>query len=405
MINNFKELGISEELIQALEKQGVKEPTEVQTKTIPSILEKKDVIARAETGSGKTLTYLLPIFMNIDTEIRSAQCIVLTPTHELAVQVHKQAELLAKNAGMDIRSALIIGNAGMGRQIEKLKEKPQIIIGSAGRILDLIGRKKLPAHTVKTIVVDEADRMLDRYNADNVKAVVKTTLKDSRQMVFLSASMDGPAVKIAKEMCMHEPVSCMAEEKIPKSITHYCITCELRDKIKIIRKVVHGEKAKKTIVFINNSENIEVTVEKLCYHSLKAVGLYGGIRRDERRKAINDMLTGKAEILVASDLVSRGLDIPGVTHIINLDIPENPTSYLHRAGRSGRGGKSGKVISIATIGERRYVKKVASELGIKVNFVQMKEGKMVPETEVKKKPLPVKNAKNAVKVKKNYKNK
>ncbi|MDD5945974.1 MAG: DEAD/DEAH box helicase [Clostridia bacterium] len=387
MSKNFKELGLSEELTAALKKQGIEKPTEVQENTIPDILEKNSVIARAETGSGKTLTYLLPLFMNIDPTARTAQCIILTPTHELAVQVHRQAELLAENSGIEIRSALIIGNAGMARQIEKLKEKPQIIIGSAGRIYDLIGKRKIPAHTVKTIVVDEADRMLDNMNIDMVKAIVKTTLKDSRQMIFLSASMNDEAVSVAKEMCSKEPVFCMAEEKIPASLSHYCITCELRDKINTIRKIVHGEKAKKTIVFINNPENIEVTVEKLCYHSLKAVGLYGGIRRDERRKAINDMISGKAEILVASDLVSRGLDIPGVTHIINLDIPENATSYLHRAGRSGRGGKSGKIISLATLGEKRYVNKCARELGIKVEYVRMREGKMVPETSYVKKPV------------------
>lgn len=378
MNKNFKELGISDLLISALEKQSVTEPTEVQINTIPSILNKKNVISRAETGSGKTLTYLLPIFMGIDTSLRSAQCIILTPTHELAVQVHRQAELLAENSGMEVRSALIIGNAGIQRQLEKLKEKPHIIIGSSGRIYDFIQRKKIPAHTVKTIVVDEADRMLDIMNADMVKAIVKTTLKDSRQLIFLSASMNDCAVKTAEEMCVNPPVFCMAEEKIPSSLSHYCTVCELRDKINIIRKIVHGEKAEKTIVFINNPENIEVTVEKLCYHSLRAVGLYGGIRRDERRKAINDMLNGKAEILVASDLVSRGLDIPGVTHIINLDIPENPASYLHRAGRAGRAGKSGKVISISTLGEKRYVNRCAKELGIKVQYIQMREGKMVP---------------------------
>lgn len=385
MKKTFNDIGITSELISALDKQGINEPTEVQENTIPDILDGNNVIARAETGSGKTLTYLLPIFMKIDPALRSAQCIILTPTHELAVQVHRQAELLAANSGMEVRSALIIGNAGISRQLDKLKEKPHIIIGSAGRIYDFIGKKKIPAHTVKMIVVDEADRMLDRMNVDMVKAIVKTTLKDSRQMIFLSASMADEAVKAASEMCTVPPVFCMAEEKLPSSIAHYCITADLRDKINIIRKIVHGEKASKTIVFINNPENIEVTVEKLCYHSLKAVGLYGGIRRDERRKAINDMISGKAEILVASDLVSRGLDIPGVTHIINLDIPENSTSYLHRAGRTGRGGKSGKVISISTIGEKRYVNKCAKELGIKISYVQMREGKMVPEQSVPKK--------------------
>ena len=206
MKKTFKELGITDELISALSKQGIKEPTEVQENTIPDILAKNNVIARAETGSGKTLTYLLPIFMKIDTSLRSAQCIILTPTHELAVQVHRQAELLAANSGMEVRSALIIGNAGMQRQLDKLKEKPHIIIGSAGRIYDFIGKKKIPAHTVKTIVVDEADRMLDKMNLDMVKAIVKTTLKDSRQMIFLSASMDPDAVKYATEMCTVPPV-------------------------------------------------------------------------------------------------------------------------------------------------------------------------------------------------------
>lgn len=384
MENQFSSLGLSEELISALKMQGINSPTEVQEIAIPVILSKKDAVVRAETGSGKTLTYLLPVFMNIDISVRSAQCIVLTPTHELAVQVHKQAELLAKNSGMDIRSALIIGNAGMARQIEKLKEKPQIIIGSAGRILDLIGKRKLPAHTVKTIIVDEADRMVDRLNIDLVKAVVKTTLKNSRQTVFLSASMNKDAIAVAKEISTNDPVFCLAEEKLPKTIEHFSIECELRDKINLIRKIVHGEKANKTIVFINNPENIEVTVEKLCYHSLKAVGLYGGIRRDERRKAINDMISGKAEILVASDLVSRGLDIPDVTHIINMDIPENPVSYLHRAGRTGRNGKSGKVISLATKGEMRYLNKCSNLLETQINRVYMKEGKMIPDDRARK---------------------
>ena len=384
MKNDFSSLGIPDELRSALKIQGIINPTEVQEIAIPVILSKKDTIVRAETGSGKTLAYLLPIFMNIDFSVRSAQCIILTPTHELAVQVHRQSELLAENSGMDIRSALIIGNAGIARQIEKLKEKPQIIIGSAGRILDLIEKRKLPSHTVKTIVIDEADRMVDKLNIDSVKAVVKTTLKNSRQTVFLSASMSNEAVSAAKEISVSDPVLCMTKEKLPHTIEHFYIECELRDKINIIRKIVHGEKAKKTIVFINNPENIAVTVEKLLYHSLSAVGLYGRISRSERRKAINDMINGKAEIMVASDLVSRGLDIPNVTHIINMDIPENPVSYLHRSGRTGRNGKPGKVISLATKGELRYLRKCAKLLGAQIESVYMKEGKMIPGTKEKK---------------------
>ena len=384
MENSFEKSGINIELIKGLEKQGITTPTEIQSIIVNPFMEGKDIVGMSYTGSGKTLAYLLPLFMKVDTSLRSTQAIVLTPTHELAVQVYKQAELLAKNSEVDVKTALIIGGANIQRQIDKLKEKPQIVIGSAGRIHDLIKKRKIQAHTVKTIVIDEADRMIDGLNISGVEAVVKTTLKD-RQIVMLSASITDKASKKAISL-MKEPVFLNAskEEKLPENIEHIYITAEQREKIIVIRKLVHGENIKKGIVFINNNENIEVIVEKLNYHGIKTVGIYGKANKYERRDAIEDMREGRANILVSSDLSARGLDIAGVTHVINIDIPEEPVYYLHRAGRTGRAGEKGKCISIVTKFEEKWIRKYERTLNIKFSHKEMSYGKLVDVKEVKK---------------------
>ncbi|HIT72936.1 MAG TPA: DEAD/DEAH box helicase [Candidatus Fimicola cottocaccae] len=377
MENNFEKAGVMPELVKGLEKQGITIPTEIQSIIIKPFMDKKDIVAMSYTGSGKTLAYLLPLFMNVDTTLRSTQAIILTPTHELAVQVYRQAELLAENSGVNVKSALIIGGANIQRQIDKLKEKPQIVIGSSGRIFDLIKKRKIQAHTVKTIVIDEADRMIDDLNISGVEAVVKTTLRD-RQIVMLSASVTDEASKRAMAL-MKEPVflNVSSNEKLPENIEHIYITAEQREKIIVIRKLVHGENIKKGIVFINNNENIEVIVDKLNYHGIKAVGIYGKAHKYDRRNAIEDMREGRVNILVSSDLSARGLDIPGVTHVINIDIPEEPVYYLHRAGRTGRAGEKGKCISVVTDFEKKWIRKYEKTLGIKFKHMEMSYGKLV----------------------------
>ncbi len=377
MENSFEKAGVIPELVKGLEKQGITIPTEIQSIIIKPFMEKKDIVAMSYTGSGKTLAYLLPLFMNVDTTLRSTQAIILTPTHELAVQVYRQAELLAENSGVNVKSALIIGGANIQRQIDKLKEKPQIVIGSSGRIFDLIKKRKIQAHTVKTIVIDEADRMIDDLNISGVEAVVKTTLRD-RQIVMLSASVTDEASKRAMAL-MKEPVflNVSSNEKLPENIEHIYITAEQREKIIVIRKLVHGENIKKGIVFINNNENIEVIVDKLNYHGIKTVGIYGKAHKYDRRNAIEDMRESRVNILVSSDLSARGLDISGVTHVINIDIPEEPVYYLHRAGRTGRAGEKGKCISIVTDFEKKWIRKYEKTLGIKFKHMEMSYGKLV----------------------------
>jgi len=372
---NFEELKINESLCEALKKQEITEPTEIQQELIPLMLDGRDVIAKSQTGSGKTLSYLLPAFMKADTSLRGTQVLILTPTHELAVQVFQQAELLSKNSGMDVRSALIIGGANIVRQMEKLKDKPQIVIGSAGRILDLIKKKKIQAHLVKTIIIDEADRMLDKANLQGVQDVIKTTLKTNRQVIVLSASFDKETINAAKSI-MQEPVMAKGREEIPEGIKHYFITCEKRDKIVVVRKIMAGLKPKRVILFINNPYEIDEMVEKLNFHSLNAGGIYGSARKRERVKAINDFREGRINILVSSDITARGMDFDDVDIVINIDIPEEPVFYQHRAGRTGRGKKNGTVISLISAMEKKWINKYSRSFGIKLEEREMYCGKL-----------------------------
>lgn len=382
--NGFVPLGLSPALLSALEKQDITQPTEIQHKLVPELLAGKDVIGRSETGSGKTLAYLLPIFERLDLSVRGTQAIILTPTHELAAQVFRQAELLQENSGIDAGCALLIGAAGIARQVERLKSKPRIVIGSTGRILDLIRRRKIQAHLVKIIVLDEGDRLLEDGNIADVREVIRATLKE-RQIAILSASISAETKVRASGLMKPDFAVVEAESAVvPKGLSHYYILSSPREKFVNLRKILAGEKPEKAIVFLNNPENIEVTVDKLCYHGIKAAGIYGTAGKLERKTALADFREGRVSVLVASDIGSRGLDIEGVTHIINLDVPEEPTHYLHRAGRCGRKGLPGTAITIVTPYERRWVHKYEKAWGLQFVQKEMSYGQLVNSSKTKK---------------------
>lgn len=384
MENGFERLGLSPALRAALEKQEITQPMEIQQKMIPEVLAGRDVIGRSETGSGKTLAYLLPIFERLDLSIRGTQAIILAPTHELAVQVFRQAELLQENSGIEAGCALLIGAAGAARQMERLKAKPRIIIGSTGRVLEMMRRRKIQAHLVKTIVLDEGDRLLEDGNIEDVRAVIRATLKE-RQVILLSASIGAETKKRAAGL-LKEGFALVETESaaVPRGVAHYYILSAPREKFINLRKILAGEKPEKAIVFLNNPENIEVTVDKLCYHGIKAAGIYGGAGKLERKNALADFREGRVSVLVASDIGSRGLDIPGVTHIINLDVPEEPTHYLHRAGRCGRKGLPGTAITIVTPYERRWVHKYEKAWGLRFEQKEMAYGRLADSSKTKK---------------------
>ncbi|KOR24622.1 helicase [Clostridium sp. L74] len=376
-MNSFDTLNLNPMLVEGLKKLNINEPTEIQKRAIPLAMENRDIIGQSETGTGKTLAYLLPIFEKVNVEKKEMQTIILAPTHELSMQINNEIKNIASNSNMDVRSMAIIGEANIKRQIEKLKEKPHIIVGSPGRILELIKKKKITAHTVKTIVIDEGDKLLDKNNIKVVKDIIKTTLKE-RQLMLFSATITESSLNIAKDLMKEAEVIKVKEQNtVNENIKHLYITGEHRERIEVLRKLIASTNPKRAIVFINRNEEIELITLKLQYHKIKAYGIYGAAEKEQRKKALEDFRLGKVQILVSSDLSARGLDIKDVTHIFNLDLPENPKEYLHRVGRTGRASEEGTAISIITEKEKALIRKYEKEFNINIEEKKIYKGTLI----------------------------
>lgn len=368
---------LSSTIISALEIENIIEPTQIQAMVIPKILENKDLIVQSETGSGKTLAYLLPLFEKLQPLKKEMQVIVLVPTHELAIQVQRQIESLALNSDYKINSTTIMGNVNIKRQVEKLREKPQIIVGSTGRILELIKMKKINAQTIKTIVVDEADKMMEKDNIEGVKAVIKCTLRD-RQILLFSASISKETIERAS-ILMKEPevVKATSNTSIPTQIEHIFFLTEKRDKLEILRKVAVSLNPKKALVFINQIDEIELATQKLKFHGLNAEFIHGKNDKIDRKKVMDNFKGDKLQLLVASDIAARGIHVEDITCIFNLSMPEDPLDYLHRVGRTGRNGKVGLAVSIVTQRELPLLKKYEKAFNIKIVIKDMFKGKII----------------------------
>jgi len=359
-----------EKLAKVLQNQDITAPTAIQARAIPIITAKRDLIAQSATGTGKTLAYLLPIFAGL-TDTRAAQAIVVAPTYELAAQITKVAQSLA-DGPTDV--ALLIGSANKARQLEAIKVKPKVIVGSIGRIIEFVADKKMSVHHVRTLVFDEADRLFDEENMPNITKLVKSTLKE-RQMLLFSASIPDKVTELATPL-MKEPEILHLHETLPPNIRHHYIVTAPREKFDTLRKLVHAQGSPQAIVFVNIPFTIEKVATRLNFHKLAAVPLYGSADKIKRKQAMDAFRGGRAKLLVASDIGSRGLDIPRLAHIINLDLPDNEKDYLHRAGRCGRMGREGIVISVVTPKELGGFERFAKKLGIEISEKIIVHGKL-----------------------------
>lgn len=378
MNKSFNELNINQSIVMALKKQNITTPTGIQETSIPFALENKDIIAEAHTGTGKTLAFLIPIFEKINLEKREMQAIILAPTHELVVQIESQIKLLATNSHMDIKSLSIMGESNIEKQIKKLKEiKPHIIVGSPGRILDLIKKRKITAHTIKTIVLDEADNLLSKNKPTIIKDIIKSTMKD-RQLMFFSASINKETLNLAKTLVKEvEIIKIENKSEINPRIEHICILGSLRDRFENLRKLLAAEQPKRAIVFVNNNTELRQINEKLQYHKVKSTAIYGNASKEERQRALDSFRRGKCNVLVSSDLSARGLDIPEVSHIISLDFPVNPNEYLHRAGRTARGNNSGVSLCLITNKDIEILQSYEKAFGIEFTVKKLYGGKLM----------------------------
>ncbi len=365
MEKSFENLKINEKIISGLNAMGIKEPTEIQEKIIPLALEKTNLIGQSETGTGKTLAYLLPIIENIDINKKEMQCIILAPTHELAIQINNTINEVKKASGLEITSTPLIGSANIKRQIDNLKAKPHILVGSSGRILELIRKKKVTAHTIKTIVIDEVDKLLDKNNLPTVKDIIKVTPKLTQVMMF-SATLNGKTLDIAKTLAEDIKVVSVKNNKVNENINHNYIKTDSRKKVETLRKLLNALKSPKVLVFNNDSYTTNTAVEYLSFNNVKVAAIGGNGNMEDRKRALENFRKGKINVLIASDIAARGLDIKGITHVVNFDIPEDSKDYLHRAGRVGRAGETGEVISLVDDKEEKIIK--MHEKSFKINI-------------------------------------
>jgi superfamily II DNA/RNA helicase len=373
----FSELGVSAPLLRALEKQHIAVPTAIQELAMPVVAEGRQVYLHSETGSGKTLAYLLPLFEKLDLKREATQVVVLAPTHELAIQIQRQACDLAQHSGMAVKTLLLIGGTSMDRQLEKLKKKPHLVVGSPGRVRDLMTLGKVKANTVRTLVLDEADTLLGGEGAEMVRRIV-SLLPAQRQVVMVSATRGEGVLEVAGELAPGHALIETGPEPVNERIEHVYLVCEQRDKPDVLRKAIHAFDAQRALVFVHKNARAEVVSAKLAHHKIEATDLHGAFDKESRKRAMEDFRSGRARVMIASDVASRGLDIPGVTHVFNLDAPSQSKVYTHRVGRTGRAGASGVAVSVLTELESRLVRRWEAELGIRLQEVRLREGRVVP---------------------------
>ena len=372
---------LDDDIIKALEKQNIKKLTKVQETIYDDILNHKDLLVQSKTGSGKTLAYLLPLYEKYKEIERTNKIIIVVPTQELALQVHRQIELLSKNSGREIHSVAIFGNVNIERQIKSLRDKPMIIVGTALRITELIKKKKIAAHNVKTIVLDEADKLLDKKSAEYTKALIKCTMKD-RQLLLFSASITNAVVKMAKELKADiKNVRISEKEKIPKNIEHLYVVVKRNERIEMLRKIISSCKKKRAMIFINGKPDIEQATMKLKYHHYPVEAIYGGVTKQDRQRAIEGFRHNKIQYLISTDIGARGLHFNNVDMVIQLKLTEDANDYLHRAGRTGRNGAKGRCISVVTENEIPHLMQIAGKLGFKPVEITFKQGRMIMNKE------------------------
>lgn len=369
-MSEFIKLGIDEKVAEVLAKQGITEPMAIQTQAIPKILAGSNIIGQAPTGTGKTLAYLLPAMQKIAADIKQAQVMILAPTYELAMQITNIARDLIAAGKLGIKVQGFIGGANIARQIDKLKEKPQLIVGSAGRIIELNRKGKLKLQQVKLLVLDEFDRLLDDQNLATTAELVRL-LPPVRQVVMFSAT--APRKALSRADFLDQPEQIVVKENPQQTAReNFYLVTPFRAKIDTVRRLTRNLEVKRGLVFINKTYDAEKTLARLRYEGLSVESLLGHSNKQARQKAIADFKSGKVKLLLATDLAARGLDIPDIDYVFNLDLPENAQIYQHRAGRTARAGAKGAVVTLADIKEAYKLSNLEKSLGIEFKALKKK---------------------------------
>ncbi|VAW23015.1 ATP-dependent RNA helicase RhlE [hydrothermal vent metagenome] len=368
----FEDYSIAPEIKRNLEKLGFRRPTDIQYKSIPPILKGEDVLAIAQTGTGKTAAFVIPVLNNLNANKQFnrpdvIKCLVMVPTHELAMQVNEVFEKLGHKTR--IKSFAIYGGVDQDPQILKLQKGIDVLIATPGRLFDLVSQGYLKLHRVEVLILDEADHMLDLGFIKDIKDLSRH-LPKKRQTLFFSATINEKIKKLAYSL-VHNPIRIQISPKNPvaKNINHKVAYIEMDDKRFFLERLINENPGSKVLVFVRTkvrAERVKKTMERV---NIVSNTIHSGKSQQERSQVMAQFKKGEVKILIATDVSARGIDIPNVDYVINYDLPEVPENYVHRVGRTGRGVNRGNAVSFCSAGEREVLQEVEEYLGTTITVL------------------------------------
>lgn len=373
-LSSFDDLGLSTKVIKAIKSVGYTVPTPIQSGTIPHVLQRKDVLGIAQTGTGKTASFVLPMLTLLEkgrARARMPRTLILEPTRELAAQVEENFDKYGINHRLNV--ALLIGGVSFEQQDRKLERGADVLIATPGRLLDHFERGKLLLMGVEILVIDEADRMLDMGFIPDIERICKLT-PFTRQTLFFSATMAPEITKLTKQF-LHAPVSVEVTKasSTASTITQRLVKSENKswDKRAVLRELIYneGDELKNAIIFCNRKRDISELFRSLVRHNFSVGALHGDMDQYSRTNTLNDFKNNKLKLLVASDVAARGLDIPAVSHVFNYDVPTHAEDYIHRIGRTGRANRSGKAFTIVTKADQKYISAIEEMSSEKIEWL------------------------------------
>ena len=344
-VTKFEDLGLSPEILRAIEEMGFEEATPIQYQAIPLMLEGEDIIGQAQTGTGKTAAFGIPLLMKVDPEERNTQAIVLCPTRELAIQCAEEIRKLAKYLH-GIKVLPVYGGQDITRQIKALKGGATIIIGTPGRVMDQLRRKTIRLDSVDTIVLDEADEMLNMGFREDIETILSYMPNNQRQTVLFSATMPKPILDITKEYQTNAvTIKITKKELTVPSIDQYYYDIRRNDKIDVLCRLLDFYNPKLSLVFCNTKKMVDELAAELNGRGYAAEAIHGDMKQMQRDRVMKSFRTGRTDILIATDVAARGIDVDDVEAVFNYDLPQDNEYYVHRIGRTGRAGRAGRAFT------------------------------------------------------------
>jgi ATP-dependent RNA helicase DeaD len=367
MEDDFGGLEISDEVMRAVREVGYEQPTPVQRQAIPALLQGRDLIAQSQTGTGKTAAFAIPLIQCVDSKARVVQGIVLAPTRELAVQVAETIHKLGKYR--QVVDLPIYGGQPIDRQLRALQRGVHVVVGTPGRVMDHMRRGTLQLDRVRMVVLDEADQMLDMGFIEDIEFILEQ-IPDQRQIALFSATLPAPIRTLAKTH-LHDPVTiAVAEEQVTvPEVTQQYAEVTRQGKVEALTRILDMEVPESTMIFVRTKREADELGESLIGRGYAAEVIHGDLSQAQRERAIAGFRDGRADLLVATDVAARGLDIPDVSHVINYDIPLDPEGYVHRIGRTARAGRTGTAITFVTPRERGLLRTIERLIGLRLQRI------------------------------------